>query len=315
VLAKRGRKVKIKFMFEGSTEEAQINVKSLSVNVADKSCYEDWLRLTDVEDACRINGVQNCHFCHKLTCGDNTALNQLEKFCIDYNLQEVYCNRENNELRVRIEALEKELAKKELTIDHLTEQVQDLLAAQKPVDFDAYQEWASRTSGNDKFGGYERRRTHALLGIAGEAGELIDAFKKAIFFQTDTYGIQIMHDVAFDEIGDLLWYMSELATVMNWKLSDIARKNIDKVKHRYPDGFVTGGGNRDKTIFTATEPVTITGITVGTGDAIVVSVTKSVSTPEFAIDCTGVTDASVDDLPEPAASRGASAPANRRAFS
>jgi len=39
------------------------------------------------------------------------------------------------------------------------------------------------------------------------------------------------------EIGDLLWFIAELCTINDLKLSDVAQMNIDKLKARYPEGF------------------------------------------------------------------------------
>src|SRR5437764_1204166 len=46
---------------------------------------------------------------------------------------------------------------------------------------------------------------HAILGISGEAGELVDAFKKELI-----YGKTLDIENLKEEAGDILWYMALL---------------------------------------------------------------------------------------------------------
>ena len=41
------------------------------------------------------------------------------------------------------------------------------------------------------------------------------------------------------ELGDVLWYVSELASGLGATLEEIAERNIEKLYKRYPDGFAT----------------------------------------------------------------------------
>lgn len=40
-----------------------------------------------------------------------------------------------------------------------------------------------------------------------------------------------------EEAGDVLWYLAEIADALGITLEDIARRNIAKLRNRYPDGF------------------------------------------------------------------------------
>lgn len=70
------------------------------------------------------------------------------------------------------------------------------------------------------------------LGLAGEAGETVDALKKAICHQ---HGL----DVALlrKELGDVLWYVAGLCTLLEVDLSDVMAENIAKLRARYPEGY------------------------------------------------------------------------------
>lgn len=81
------------------------------------------------------------------------------------------------------------------------------------------------------------RSTDAItmaLGLAGEAGEVADLVKK-----WHAHGHELDREKIIDEIGDILWYVAGMATVMNIDLSRVADRNRAKLLMRYPDGFST----------------------------------------------------------------------------
>jgi NTP pyrophosphatase (non-canonical NTP hydrolase) len=72
------------------------------------------------------------------------------------------------------------------------------------------------------------------LGLTGEAGEVADIIKKSQF-----HGHVVESDEVKKELGDVLWYLSQIARVAGLTLEEIAVANIDKLKRRYPEGFST----------------------------------------------------------------------------
>mgnify|MGYP000874982563 CR=1 FL=1 len=72
------------------------------------------------------------------------------------------------------------------------------------------------------------------FGLAGETGETIDLLKKIIFYGHD---LEINRDKLAIELGDCLWYIAGIATAAGIYLDDIATRNIEKLRRRYPDGF------------------------------------------------------------------------------
>ena len=44
-------------------------------------------------------------------------------------------------------------------------------------------------------------------------------------------------DALLDEMGDGLWYPAAIAWLKGWRLSEPARRNVEKLRRRYPDGF------------------------------------------------------------------------------
>ena len=101
------------------------------------------------------------------------------------------------------------------------------------IDFDKYQKDSSATSGafQDLYSD-QARLAIAGLGLAGEAGEVVDYLKKVV-----GHGHKLDKDKLVKELGDVLWYVAEICSAINADMSDVAQQNIDKLKARYPDGF------------------------------------------------------------------------------
>lgn len=98
------------------------------------------------------------------------------------------------------------------------------------ITLDRYQELANRSAGAGGDG--ERRLMVAALGLAGEAGEFANLVKKMT-----AHGHPFDPDTLKDELGDILWYLSEAATASGLDLNEIAQDNVDKLLKRYPEGF------------------------------------------------------------------------------
>ena len=92
-----------------------------------------------------------------------------------------------------------------------------------------YQALAARTI-NHNSTAYDQV-CHALHGIASESGEIHALHQKK--YQGHNFNFAQEKS----EVGDLLWFIAELCTARGWKLEDVMRENIDKLRARYPDGF------------------------------------------------------------------------------
>lgn len=74
---------------------------------------------------------------------------------------------------------------------------------------------------------------HAAVGIAGEAGELLDAVKK-----TWAYGKPLDLQNVIEELGDLEFYMQAMRNILNLvREDDILQNNMAKLSKRYPTGY------------------------------------------------------------------------------
>lgn len=96
--------------------------------------------------------------------------------------------------------------------------------------FSEYQRQAMRTA--NKTLDRDEMLLNSVMGMCGEAGEAIDLLKKH-----RAQGAALDIDRLTKEVGDCLWYIAEFAEASGVPLYEIAQRNVDKLKARYPDGF------------------------------------------------------------------------------
>jgi NTP pyrophosphatase (non-canonical NTP hydrolase) len=91
---------------------------------------------------------------------------------------------------------------------------------------------------------YPRREalTYPALGLAGEAGEFADHAKKVI---RDDGGevTPRRREAMAKELGDVLWYVAQLASELGLELEQVAQDNLDKLLSRQRRGVLSGSGD------------------------------------------------------------------------
>ncbi len=75
---------------------------------------------------------------------------------------------------------------------------------------------------------------NGVMGLCGESGEAIDIVKKWL-----AQGHELDKDRLMKELGDIAWYLAETAYALDIDLETVLRRNIEKLKARYPQGFDT----------------------------------------------------------------------------
>ena len=103
------------------------------------------------------------------------------------------------------------------------------------MDFDEYQARAAKSDQHPRIGPLEESfelaaMTIPLFGLAGEAGELLGEYKKRL---RRGKGYKQFADRVREELGDLLWYLSNVATKFDLALSEVASGNIAKIEQRW----------------------------------------------------------------------------------
>jgi NTP pyrophosphatase (non-canonical NTP hydrolase) len=107
------------------------------------------------------------------------------------------------------------------------------------MDFSEYQSLSRRTATYPRAG---EDMTYPALGLCGEAGEVAEKVKKTI---RDDGGVlsDERREALARELGDVLWYLSQLATEADLDLETIAEDNLEKLLSRQERGVLRGSGD------------------------------------------------------------------------
>ncbi|HMQ01907.1 MAG TPA: nucleoside triphosphate pyrophosphohydrolase family protein [Candidatus Doudnabacteria bacterium] len=80
------------------------------------------------------------------------------------------------------------------------------------------------------------------LGVTGEAGEIAEKLKK-ILRNNDGRLTDEMKQELKKEIGDVLWYLSQLSGELGFTFSEVAQANVDKLRDRKDRGVIKSQGD------------------------------------------------------------------------
>lgn len=106
-----------------------------------------------------------------------------------------------------------------------------------------YQNAAARTSLGTIWGeGRMGQLVEPTLKLAGEAGEFADKVGKLIRDEGGAISIEAEQKLV-GELGDILWYVAELSSILGYSLGDVARINIAKLRSRQERGVIHGSGD------------------------------------------------------------------------
>lgn len=121
--------------------------------------------------------------------------------------------------------------------------------------FDSYADEAGLTAIYPEAGsGSFDAITYVILGLAGEAGEIANKWKKALrdipkeYRDSDAYVLTIrqIKSAILDEIGDVLWYASRAVDEIGGSgtsLGEVAADNISKLNDRKSRNVIGGNGD------------------------------------------------------------------------
>jgi len=83
---------------------------------------------------------------------------------------------------------------------------------------------------------------YPTLGLVNEAGELAGKVKK-IFRDKNGQISEADREALKQELGDVLWYMAQIATELNLSLAEVADANLEKLFSRLERGKIGGEGD------------------------------------------------------------------------
>ncbi len=84
---------------------------------------------------------------------------------------------------------------------------------------------------------------YPTLGLCGEAGEVADKVKKVIRDDNGVFSDPVRESLKL-ELGDVLWYVAQLASELGFDLDTIARANLEKLASRAARNVIAGSGDQ-----------------------------------------------------------------------
>src|ERR1700674_1074937 len=110
------------------------------------------------------------------------------------------------------------------------------------MDFDSYQKKALETDRVPARGGSDDALSLIvpMLGLAGETGQLLSEYKKHL---RDGEAHRLFKERVSEELGDLMWYVANVASKFGLSLDGVAVANLEKTRGRFlsdravPDSF------------------------------------------------------------------------------
>ena len=83
---------------------------------------------------------------------------------------------------------------------------------------------------------------YPTLGLVGEAGEVADKVKKILRDKKGVFDKDSKVAIKF-ELGDVLWYISQLSSELGYELEEVAHANLEKLNSRKSRGKIHGSGD------------------------------------------------------------------------
>ncbi len=111
------------------------------------------------------------------------------------------------------------------------------------MTFDDYQKIALTTAHTDPaYVDTLMDKTIWAMGIAGEAGEVIEKWKKLVAYQEGKITPAAKAELQ-KELGDVVWYIAVFADSLGISLEDVMQTNVTKLASRKERGVIKGAGD------------------------------------------------------------------------
>jgi NTP pyrophosphatase (non-canonical NTP hydrolase) len=107
------------------------------------------------------------------------------------------------------------------------------------MDFKKYQTQSRKTA---KYPAIGHPVIYPALGLVNEAGEVAGKIKK-VFRDKEGQISEETRQALKAELGDVLWYIAQVATELGLSLDEIAEHNIAKLYDRLERGQIKGDGD------------------------------------------------------------------------
>ena len=108
------------------------------------------------------------------------------------------------------------------------------------MEMNSYQDAARKTAAYPDVGS---NPIYPTLGLTGEAGEVADKVKKVIRDRGGVFDADTREAIKL-ELGDVLWYVAQLASELGFDLNEVADANLQKLSSRAARGRIGGSGDQ-----------------------------------------------------------------------
>jgi NTP pyrophosphatase (non-canonical NTP hydrolase) len=107
------------------------------------------------------------------------------------------------------------------------------------MTFEEYQKLSRETAIYPEIG---KNFVYPTLGLAGESGEVAEKVKKILRDHKGIIDEEKKKEIT-KELGDVLWYLSQIASEIGVPLEEVASLNIEKLKSRFDRDKIKGSGD------------------------------------------------------------------------
>ncbi len=107
------------------------------------------------------------------------------------------------------------------------------------MTFDEYQKLSKSTA---QYSEFVPPWVYLALGLAGESGEVVDKLKKVVRNNNGTFSDEAKIELQ-KELGDVLWYVSQLCEELGFSMDEVARINRAKLVDRKERNVIQSRGD------------------------------------------------------------------------
>lgn len=108
------------------------------------------------------------------------------------------------------------------------------------MTFDEYQKVALTTAHNHPDSLMDK--TVWAMGVAGEAGEVVEKWKKIVAYKEGVVSDEDLAELA-KELGDVVWYIAVMANSLGLSFDDVMQRNVTKLADRKKRDVIKGAGD------------------------------------------------------------------------
>lgn len=107
------------------------------------------------------------------------------------------------------------------------------------MTFEEYQKLSRETAVYPDIG---KNFVYPTLGLAGESGEVAEKIKKILRDNEGVVDEEKKKEIT-KELGDVLWYLAQIASEIGVPLEEVASLNIEKLRSRFDRNKIKGSGD------------------------------------------------------------------------